>query len=384
MKNIAILGSTGSIGNNGLEVARRFPDKFRVVALTTDSNIGVLCRQIKEFRPLYVCVRDEASALKLKKMPNVKFKLFTGTKGLEALMEERTIEKVLVAISGSAALPVLLKALDCQKQVALANKEALVMAGSLIMNKAARKKIKIVPVDSEQSAIWQCLESRDLSKLKNIYITASGGPFRKAKKKDLKNVSIKDVLNHPRWKMGKKISVDSANLMNKGLELIEAMFLFDVPCDKIKIVIHPQAIVHSMVEFIDGVVLAQLSATDMRIPIQYALTFPERLASPFPRIDFYKLNELQFSAPDFKRFPCLKLAYYAATELGTMPAVLNAANEACVNEFLSRRINFLAIPEIIERVINRHKNRLHPDLGEVLEADSWARHEAYNVIKELN
>jgi 1-deoxy-D-xylulose-5-phosphate reductoisomerase len=294
------------------------------------------------------------------------------------------IEKILMAISGSGALFPLLKAIDSGKEIALANKEALVMAGAIIMNKAAKKKIKIIPIDSEQSAIWQCLESQDKSKLKNIYITASGGPFRETKNSNLKGVSVKKVLNHPRWKMGRKISVDSANLMNKGLELLEAMFLFGLPCEKIKIVIHPQAIVHSMVEFIDGVVLAQLSATDMRIPIQYALSYPVRLANPLPGLDFYKLNELQFYAPDFNRFPCLRLAYRAACTLGTMPAVLNAANEVCVDEFLNKRIDFLFIPKIIERVIDRHRNTLKPNLGDILKADCWAREEAYKVIERLN
>jgi len=384
MKHLAILGSTGSIGQNGLKVIRHFPDKFRVVALSTDSNINILHKQIKEFSPLYVCVRDQASAKKLKGMLDSKTKVFTGEDGLEELVEKKEIEKVLLAISGSSALLPLLKALDCGKQIALANKEALVMAGSIVMNKAAKQRIKIIPIDSEQSAIWQCLEYQDKSKLKNIYLTASGGPFRETKKKDLKNISIEKVIKHPRWKMGKKISVDSANLMNKGLELLEAMFLFNVPCDKIKIVIHPQAIVHSMVEFVDGIVLAQLSATDMRIPIQYALTYPVRLSNSLPGIDFYKLNELQFFAPDFNRFPCLKLAYRAASELGTMPAVLNAANEVCVDEFLNKKIDFISMPRIIESVIDRHRNIVKPDLGDILEADTWAKEEAYKIIERLN
>jgi len=384
MKRIAILGSTGSIGQNALEVIRHFPDKFRVVALSADSNISILHKQIKEFNPLYVCVRDEKGSKKLKGMLRSKTKVFSGENGLEELIERKEIEKVLLAISGSSALLPLLKALDCGKQIALANKEALVMAGNIIMNKAAKEKIKIIPIDSEQSAIWQCLESQDKSKLRNIYLTASGGPFRETNKKDLKNIPIEKVIKHPRWKMGRKISVDSANLMNKGLELLEAMFLFNLPYDKIKIVIHPQAIVHSMVEFVDGVVLAQLSATDMRIPIQYALTYPERLLNSLPGIDFYKLKELGFFAPDFNRFPCLKLAYRAAAELGTMPAVLNAANEVCVDEFLNKKIDFISMPTIIESVIDRHRNIVKPDLGDILEADTWAREEAYKIIERLN
>jgi len=384
MQRIAILGSTGSIGENALEVVRCFPDKFRVVALSTDSNIGILYRQIKEFAPLYVCVRNKEAAGKLKGMVNSKIKVFSGAIGLEELVESKGIDKVLVAITGSAALVPLLKAIDSGKQITLANKEALVMAGRIIMDKADKKKIRIIPIDSEQSAIWQCLEFQDKSKLKNIYLTASGGPFRETRVKDLKNISIEKVINHPRWKMGRKISVDSANLMNKGLELLEAMFLFNVPVDKIKIVIHPEAIVHSMVEFVDGVVLAQMSAADMRIPIQYALSYPVRLANSLPKLDFYKLKELRFLPPDFKKFPSLGLAYRAARQLGTVPSVLNAANEVCVQGFLNRRINFISILEIVERVIDRHKNTLKPDLKCILEADSWARGEALRLMERLN
>jgi 1-deoxy-D-xylulose-5-phosphate reductoisomerase len=384
MQRIAILGSTGSIGISALEVVRHFPDKFRVIALSADSNIEILYRQIKEVKPLFVCIRNDEFARKLKSKLDSKPKVFVGEKGLQELLERREIEKILLAISGSAALMPLLQAIDNGKEIALANKEALVMAGDIIMARAAKKKINIIPIDSEQSAIWQCLEAQDKSKIKYVYLTASGGPFRETDNKALKNMPIKKVLKHPRWKMGRKISVDSANLMNKGLELLEAMFLFNLPCHKIKIVIHPQAIIHSMVEFTDGVVLAQLSATDMRIPIQYALSYPFRLSNSFPGLDFYKLKRLEFFAPDFHKFPCLRLAYRAASELGTTPAVLNSANEVCVSEFLRQNIPFTSIPKIIETVINRHKNTLKPSLDEIMAADSWARQEAYRVIKRLN
>jgi 1-deoxy-D-xylulose-5-phosphate reductoisomerase len=299
---------------------------------------------------------------------------------LEALVKNREAQEILVAISGAGALLPLLKAIENDKQIALANKEALVMAGPIIMNMAKRKKINIIPVDSEQSAIWQCLQGENHLKLKNIYLTASGGPFRKVAQRDLKSISVEKVLKHPKWKMGRKISVDSANLMNKGLELLEAMFLFNMPSDKIKILIHPEAIVHSMVEFIDGIVLAQLAATDMRIPIQYALSYPERLTNSLPCIDFYKLQELHFEKPDFKKFPCLRLAYRVAAQLGTMPAVLNAANEVSVEEFLKSRLKFLSIPKIIEKVLDRHSNKTNPSLGDIQEADAWARREAYKLI----
>lgn len=260
------------------------------------------------------------------------------------------------------------------------------MAGSIIMKLAQKNKVKIIPIDSEQSAIWQCLEGEKLKDLKNIYLTASGGPFRKTSRERLRNISVKKTLRHPRWKMGKKISVDSATLMNKGLELLEAVSLFGVPASRIKVLIHPQAIIHSMVEFIDGVILAQLSAADMRIPIQYALSYPERLSNPAPHsvVDFYKLKELNFSAPDFGKFPCLRLAYRAAAESGTAPVVLNAANEVSVHEFLRERIKFGSIPSIIEKVLRRHRKRLNADLEGILQADNWARQEAYKAIEKLN
>lgn len=384
MIKIAIFGSTGSIGQNALEVIRHFPDKFRVVALSTNSNIDILEKQAKEFLPLFIGVADTGAAKKLQHRLDGGAKLFLGEQGLRALAQESRIDKILLAISGSGALLPLLKGIESGKEIALANKEALVMAGPIIMNEARKKKVKIIPIDSEQSAIWQCLKGQDESRLRNIYLTASGGPLMGVSKKNLKGISIEKVLKHPRWKMGKKISVDSANLMNKGLELLETMFLFNVSSDKIKILIHPQALIHSMVEFTDGVILAQLSATDMRIPIQYALTYPRRLTNSFPGIDFYKLKGLDFQKPDFNKYPCLGLAYRVASELGTAPAVLNAANEVSVSEFLKKRIAFIAIPKIIEKVLSGHRNNTKPDLGDILEADSWARRQAYRVIGRMN
>lgn len=381
MKNIAILGSTGSIGQSALEVIRHFPEKFKVIALSTHSSIGLFQRQLKEFGPEFACISDSSAAKKLKAAK--KTKIFFGQDGLKEIAQQKSIQQLLLAISGSAALAPLIKALAANKQVALANKEALVMAGPIIMKMAEGKKAGIIPVDSEQSAIWQCLEGRKSENLKSIYLTASGGPFRKTCKKDLKGISLRQVLKHPRWRMGRKITVDSATLMNKGLELLEAMFLFGVQREKIKILIHPEAIIHSMVEFIDGVVIAQLSATDMRIPIQYALSYPERLSNSLPAIDFYKLRGLHFEKPDFKKFPCLRLALEAAAELGTKPAVLNAANEVSVREFLNGSINFVDIPRIIERVLGRHTNRLNPNLADIIEADSWARLESYKTIGKL-
>lgn len=382
--NIAILGSTGSIGQNTLEVIRHFPERFNVVALSANSNIDALEKQAKEFCPAFIAVADETAASRIKMRLGGRAKFFVGAEGIKTLVKERRIDKILLAISGSAALIPLLSAIDAGKEIALANKEALVMAGTIIMDKAKKKKVKIIPIDSEQSAIWQCLNGQDRLKLKNIYLTASGGPFRQATKNDLKDISIQKVLKHPRWKMGRKISVDSANLMNKGLELLEAMSLFNITSDKIKIIIHPQALIHSMVEFTDGVILAQLSATDMRIPIQYALSYPERLSNSFPCIDFYRLKTLDFQKPDFKKNPCLRLAYRVASQLGTMPAVLNAANEISVNEFLKKRIAFIAIPEVIEKVLDKHTNNPRPGLTDILEADAWARRKTYEVVESLN
>jgi 1-deoxy-D-xylulose-5-phosphate reductoisomerase len=381
MKHIAILGSTGSIGRSALEVIRNFPEKFCVSALTTNSNIDILLAQIEEFHPEVVCVRDLNAALRLKpKLHSTKMRLLAGGDGLEAIVEDRRIDQVLLAISGSDALSPLLRAIDAQKDIALANKEALVMAGSIIIPRAKKRQVKILPIDSEQSAIWQCLEHQGKDKLKNIYLTASGGPFRLRNKKSFGDILPRQVLKHPCWNMGKKVTVDSATLMNKGLEILETMFLFAVGIDKIKIIIHPEAIIHSLVEFIDGVVLAQLSITDMRIPIQYAITYPERLPNDLRRLDFYQLKALHFQKPDLKKFPCLGLAYEAAKEAGTMPAVLNAANEVCVEEFLKRKIRFLDIPRVIEKVLSRHKSIAQPDLNDILEADSWARAESYRII----
>jgi len=385
MRRIAVLGSTGSIGKSTLDVVRNFPDKFRVVGLSTNSNIELLDKQIKEFRPLFACVTDMAAGKRLRACSGSNTRFFAGEEGLQEMVQEREIEKVVLAISGSCALMPLLKAIESNKDIALANKEALVMAGPIIMNEARKKKIKIIPVDSEQSAIWQCLDAEDRAELKNIHLTASGGPLRQSGKKAFKNISIGSVLRHPRWKMGRKITVDSATLMNKGLEVLEAMFLFNVPSDKIKVVIHPEAIIHSMVEFIDGVILAQLSVADMRIPIQYALSYPERLSNKTAgTVDFYKLGRLNFERPNFKRFPCLGLAYRAAQELGTMPCVLNAANEVSVAEFLKGRLDFVSIPKVIEKVLGRHHNINRPRLSDVLGADSWAREESCRVIASLN
>jgi 1-deoxy-D-xylulose-5-phosphate reductoisomerase len=384
MKRIAILGSTGSIGQSALDVIGSLGDGFRVVALSTNANTDLLYRQIKTFHPESVCIKDISAGQELRVRLNAQVKLFAGDEGLREMLQKVNVDEVVLAISGAAALWPLLEVIDSGIDVALANKESVVMAGPIIMQKAKAKKVKIMPVDSELSAIWQCLENQEKNRLKNIYLTASGGPFRKNKSLHFKNISVKQVLRHPRWKMGRKITVDSATLMNKGFEVLETMFLFDIELEKIKILIHPEAIIHSMVEFIDGVILAQLSVTDMRIPIQYALSYPKRLPSKISGLDFYKLKKFNFAKPDFKRFPCLGLAYRAAKEKGTLPCVLNAANEVCVGEFLHGRLDFISIPKVVRIVLDKHKNITDPNLKDIQEADAWARRQAQGAITKLN
>jgi len=385
MRQIAVLGSTGSVGRNALDVIKHFSGKFKVVALSTNSNIEVLSRQIKEFHPEFACVRDESAACALKSRGGLgKTKLLTGEDGLRHVVQDKHTEKILLAISGSGALSPLLAAIDSGKDIAMANKEALVMAGPIIMRKSNAKKVKIIPVDSEESAIWQCLEGENLKTLKTIYLTASGGPLRLVPRSKFKSLSVKKVLKHPKWRMGRKITVDSATLMNKGLEVLETIFLFNVAAQNVKVLIHPEAIIHSMVEFVDGAVLAQLSVTDMRIPIQYALSYPQRLPTKLTGIDFYKLGGLHFQKPDFRKFPCLELSYRAASEMGTAPCVLNAADEVSVCEFLKGRLKFIYIAKVIEKALSKHHNIKNPDLEDILEADAWARLEAHKAIAGLN
>ena len=380
MKKIAVLGSSGSIGLSTLEVVRSLPDKFKIVALSVNSDISKLKQQIDEFQPRFVCVRDKQSAYKLGASVGSRVKIFCGEEGLDQLVKDKQIEQIMFAISGAAALRPLISAIKAGKSIALANKEAIVMAGPMIMCLAAKYKVKILPVDSEQSAIWQSLGGQSTTNVRRVYLTASGGPLRSLALNKFKQVTIEKVLRHPRWKMGKKITVDSATLMNKGLELLEAMFLFNLSVDKIKILIHPEALIHSMVEFNDGVIMAQLSVTDMRIPIQYALAYPERLQNSLAGIDFCCLHKLHFEKPDLNKFPSLTLAYQAARDLGTMPAVLNASNEESVNNFLNKKINFLTIPKIVDKVMRKHQKKANPDLLDIISADTWAREEVKRLV----
>ncbi|PIU41848.1 MAG: 1-deoxy-D-xylulose-5-phosphate reductoisomerase [Candidatus Omnitrophica bacterium CG07_land_8_20_14_0_80_42_15] len=380
MKKIVLLGSTGSIGTNTLDVVSRFPGKFKIDALSVDSNIDLLLRQIKQFRPKAVAVRDIKKAAILKKTASsiIKgLKIYEGDEGVEELAGRRDADIVVVAISGTAALSPILRAMGSKKRIALANKEALVSAGKIITDFAKKKKIEIIPVDSEHSAIFQCLDGKgSRSYLSKIYLTGSGGPLRNVSKKDFNKLSTKDVLNHPKWKMGKKITVDSATLMNKGLEVIEAHWLFDVEVDKIEVLIHPEAIIHSMVEFSDGAILAQLANPDMRLPILYALSFPERYKTIFPKVAFSEIRKFSFYSPDTGKFPCLSLAYRVIRDGGSSPCVLNASNEEAVKAFLSGRIKFTKIPVIIEKVLSKHKNIKNPTLTDILDKERWAKEEA--------
>ncbi|MEK7868391.1 MAG: 1-deoxy-D-xylulose-5-phosphate reductoisomerase [Candidatus Omnitrophota bacterium] len=377
MERVAVLGSTGSIGTSGLDVIARFPDRFKVCALSTNTNVELLRKQAKVFKPEAVCVSGGSG----NKGKFGKIMVYEGEEGLLRMLEDIKIDTVLVGIVGSSALLPVLTVLDRVKKMALANKEALVMAGSIIMNKAAKNKVTIIPVDSEHSAIFQCIEGSNRKCLRKIFLTGSGGPLLKVGISSFKDITVKQAINHPRWKMGKKISVDSATMMNKGLEVIEAHWLFNMDISNIEILIHPEAVVHSMVEFRDGAILAQMGACDMRIPIQYALTYPDRIDSGIKSPEFSKIKNLNFYNPDFNRFPCMSLACEAGKKQGTFPSVLNASNEVCVREFIEGGIRFTDIPKAIEKVLGLHKSVKNPGLDDILEADKWARVKTKEIIR---
>ncbi len=370
VKKIVVLGSTGSIGQQTLEVVQNFPEQYTVVGLAGGKNTALLLRQITQFRPLLAYSAADC------KLPSV-----TSFATMEEMASHPDVDLVVIATSGKEGLGPLLAAIRAGKRIALANKEALVMAGEVIIRGAKKHKAMLIPIDSEHSGIWQCLqgETRGLSR---VILTASGGPFYHLTKEQLAKVTIEDALRHPTWKMGRKITVDSATLMNKGLEVIEAHWLFSLPFDRIDIVCHPQSIVHSLVEFIDGSIKAQLSLPDMRLPIQYALSYPQRLQNPqLPHFDIAKVHSLDFEQIDYSRFPCLQLAIEAGKKGGTYPAVLCAADEIAVNLFLNRQISFLAISEIIEKTLSLHQPISTPTLEDILAADEWARENALSFAQ---
>jgi 1-deoxy-D-xylulose-5-phosphate reductoisomerase len=381
-KALSILGSTGSIGVSTLDVVRQFPDRFEVPALAAGRNTDLLLQQIKVFRPSLVAVLDQHLALQLQQAlkscshrPEVLF----GRKGYERVATYPESQMLVSAMVGAAGLLPTLAAIEAGKDLALANKETLVIAGEIVMRLAKQHGIRMLPVDSEHSAIFQALEGNHREALKRILLTASGGPFFDKSPDELAVVTPQAALCHPNWSMGRKITIDSATLMNKGLEVIEAHWLFGVPVEQIVIHIHPESIVHSMVEYIDGSVIAQMGIPDMRIPIAYALAYPERLPVQSPPLDLFRLRNLNFYPPDEIKFPCLRLAYEACRTGSTLPAVLNAANEVAVDAFLDGQITFVKIPQVIERVMNAHQVAASLTLETILKADQWARKEAKRV-----
>lgn len=377
---IIILGSTGSIGTQALDVVRRMPDRFRVVGLAAGSNVELLAKQIEEFRPKTASLASDQGARRLKERNFPDLEILTGPNAMEEMVKREDVDLVLNAVVGAAGILPTLAAIRAGKDVALANKETLVAAGSVVMDAVREHNVRLLPVDSEHSAIFQCLQGVGDRDLHKVILTASGGPFRESTKDELERVTVEEALAHPTWNMGGKITIDSATLMNKGLEVIEAHWLFQVPPDRIEVVIHPQSIVHSLVELSDGSVIAQLGVADMRLPIQYALTFPERLSSPVERLSLTEVGRLDFEAPDAERFPCLPLAYEALAAGGTFPTVLNAANEVAVQAFMQGRIGFTDIPRLIEAALEQHQGVMKPDLEDILEADAEGREYLFRML----
>ena len=378
MKNIAVLGATGSIGRNTLEIVKSFPDKFKVTAISGKANISLLEKQINRFHPKFVVVMDEKTRDQLRNsVSDKKVKIECGHESLIKISTLDEVDIVVSAITGITGLIPTLEAIKKGKHIAIAAKELLVTAGRIMLKEVKKKGVKLLPVDSEHNAVFQCLDGRDKKDIKRIILTASGGPFYK--EKNLDNISPEQALAHPVWKMGRKISIDSATLMNKGLEVIEAHWLFGIDISKIEVIIHPECIIHSMVEFIDGSIFALLGIPDMKMPIQYALTYPERMPTQLKPLDLAKISRFNFSAPNFDKFPCLKLAYEAGTIGGTMPAVLNSANDVAVNLFLKKKIKFSDIPQLIEKVMNKHNVIQNPCLDNILASDTWARKTAHEI-----
>ena len=373
MRAISILGSTGSIGTQTLEVVEVLGD-IQVAGISGNKNIDLLEKQARKFRPRLVAVMEESGATELKmRLSDLPCKVLAGMDGLVEVATMAEIDTVVTSIVGNVGLRPTFAAIEAGKNIALANKETLVSAGQLVMDLAKEKGISIYPVDSEHSAIFQSLQGNQGNKIRRILLTASGGPFLGKTREELEGVTAADALKHPNWSMGKKITIDSATLMNKGLEVMEAKWLFGVDTDQIEVLIHPQSVVHSAVEYEDGAIIAQLGEPDMKVPIQYALTYPKRIANPFPKVDFAKRNQLTFDHPDMDTFRCLSLAYQALRIGGTMPAVLNGANEIAVELFLKGKISFLDIPRLIEKTMVAYTVKYEYDLEDLLEADRWAR-----------
>jgi 1-deoxy-D-xylulose-5-phosphate reductoisomerase len=408
-KRVVILGATGSIGESALKVARDIPERMEIIGLAANSNAEKLAATANETRAPAVCLVNETKMDALKRALEYKPRVFSGDAGLREIACLTDADMVLVAIVGTGGLRPALTAIEAGKDLAVASKEILVMAGEIVMREARENGVHVLPVDSEHNAIFQCLEGKrstlntqrstsntesstldvgrwtlDVSDVRRIILTASGGPFRETPRQDFDSITPEQALKHPTWNMGPKITIDSATLFNKGLEMIEAHWLFDVEMQRVEVVIHPQSIVHSMVEFTDGSTLAQLSYSDMCFPIQYAVTWPDRVPNTLPPLDFSKLSKLEFFTPRYEDFPALNLARRAGETGGTLPAVMNAANEIAVAAFLDRQVRFQQIWHVVEEVMNRHTAIAHPNLDAILQADQWARNEAQGCVKSLN
>jgi 1-deoxy-D-xylulose-5-phosphate reductoisomerase len=379
MKRIAILGSTGSIGKSALSVVDAHPGRLQIVGLAAGENAGLFAAQIARYRPAVAAMATSAAIDRMGALPANVTMAGRGREGLVAVASHPDADVVLCASAGTEALEAVLAAIELGKTIALANKEILVMAGGIVTEAARRRGVAILPVDSEHNAIHQCLHGRNIDEVKRLILTASGGPFRGRSSSDLSGVSAEDALQHPTWRMGRKITIDSATLMNKGLEVIEARWLFGVRADQIDVVVHPQSVVHSMVELVDGSVIAQFGITDMRLPIQYAFSYPERWAGPTASLDLVGAGRLEFETPDMQAFPCLRLAYRALEAERSLPVVLNAANEIAVARFLDRRLGFTSIPQVIESTMNAHRPVDAATLSAIREIDRWAREYAQEI-----
>ncbi|MFL2916366.1 MAG: 1-deoxy-D-xylulose-5-phosphate reductoisomerase [Nitrospinia bacterium] len=380
MKKISLLGSTGSIGVNTLDVVERYPEKFQVCALSAGSNVELFARQIRKFKPTLVALFDVTKIDILKELvADLDVEIISGPEGLVSVASFLDADLVVSGVVGSAGLLPALSALRAGKNLALANKETLVIAGELVLQEAELTNAKVIPIDSEHSAIFQALNGEKSERIKKIILTASGGPFRTFSLKQMENITVKEALNHPNWSMGAKITIDSSTMMNKGLEYIEAKWLFGVNTN-VEVIVHAQSIIHSMIEFVDTSIIAQLGIPDMRVPIAYALTYPDRFVSELPSLDLASMSDLTFEAPDLERFPCLQLAMDAMKIGETMPAVLNAANEVAVQAFLEEQIPYKEISEIIRMVMHNHRPVPLKEIQNILDADLWAREESTKII----
>ncbi|MFZ5947217.1 MAG: 1-deoxy-D-xylulose-5-phosphate reductoisomerase [Stygiobacter sp.] len=380
MKKILILGSTGSIGQSTIDIVRTFPKEFEIVGLGANQNTEDLLKQIKEFKIKTVAINDEAKAKELKSILNSKCEILIGEKGIIELVRRNNYDILVTALVGFAGLIPTIEAIKLKKRIALANKETLVVAGKIIINLAKEYGAEIIPVDSEHSAIFQCLVGENKNHISKIILTASGGPFLNKSINELYDVTIQEALNHPNWKMGNKITIDSATMMNKGLEVIEAFWLFQLPKHKIEVVIHPQSVIHSMVEFVDGSIKAQLSSPNMKLPILYALTFPERFQYSQVLTDFKKISNLSFFEPDFDKFVCLKIAYDVISEGGVSSCILNAANEVAVDSFLKGKIKFTQIPDYIKFALDKIDNKFNFEINDIIETDKKTRELLNSII----